>query len=254
MVAMLAFAGMATVVSTAAAQRSEIAAIARTGTITLTGIVLDPSGGALRDVEVSQLENGKAARVVRTGPDGFFEMRQLPKGPVDFAFKRIGFKLRLITLDVEPGADALTIKLEPAATQLDTMMVMATKPVPAKLRGFYARAKVGIGAFLDSAALNKYQTPHLTKILTRVPGVYSHAPASRYNRTGTKEVLVMNGDSGSPCMPTITIDGVRWTGYLDDDVPVDHVAAVEVYNHSVDVPPELVSNPRGCGAIAVWTR
>lgn len=248
---MLALAGLATRVSSQ--QAPATVGLARSGALSVSGVVLDPSGNAVADVAVSQVEHGQAVHTVRTGADGFFELNRLPRGAVDVEFRKIGFKLRTMTIDVQSGTDPLQLVLAPAVTHLDTMIVLAEHHVPSRLVGFYSRAKEGFGTFFDETAINKYGVTEMTKVLTRARGVFTH-----YQRTsfGAGDFVYMMGGAGAPCPPTFMIDGVRLRPpvLIDREVPLNNVAAVEVYSHPSEVPVELVPNPGSCGVVAIWTK
>ena len=162
---MLALAGVATRVSSQ--QPTSILGVARSGALSLSGVVPDPSGNAIANVAVSQIEKGQAAHTTRAGADGFFELDRLPRGAVDLEFRRIGFKLRTMTIDVQQGTDPLQLVLEAAVTHLDTMIVLAEHHVPSRLVGFYSRAKEGFGTFFDETAINKYGVAVPTDVRAR---------------------------------------------------------------------------------------
>jgi hypothetical protein len=214
------------IVATAAAAPVGFAAAQATrldGPAVLAGIVLDDVGSPVAGADVQMLDGGRTARLVRTDVDGTFRFAGLPTGPVDFAVRRIGYQLETFTLDLKAGegASPLFVHLVPAATRLDSMIVVADRPNIGPLAEFRERRLSGIGTFFDSTDIARYQPTHLAQVVARAPGA-SIWPGPR----GTNRVLV--DAAGTWRAPVLYLDGVASHLALDDLARTEYVRGVEV--------------------------
>ena len=81
----------------------------------VSGVVTDPSGGAVAGATVIARASSGAEQRTVTGPDGRFTIRPTTAGPVDLIVRAAGFtSIRQPIADGAPRAD-LSLRLEPAA-------------------------------------------------------------------------------------------------------------------------------------------
>lgn len=128
--------------------------------------------------------------------------------------------------------------------------------------GFESRRRVGMGAFFKVDDATSVRAQSLSDILAGMRGVF-------FEGVGRARVPMLRGFDRSRCSPNIFVDGMYFrTGSnsrdafsagsieeLDAMVPPSTIAAVEVYNNPVGIPPVFdLSAHTGCGTILVWTK
>jgi hypothetical protein len=130
--------------------------------------------------------------------------------------------------------------------------------------GFESRRRVGMGAFfkVDDATSSRAQS--LSDILAGMRGVF-------FEGNGRSRAPRLRGFIGARCVPNMFIDGMytKLTSTLERNAspdgltmedldamaPPSTIAAVEVYNNPVGIPPVFdLSGHTGCGTILVWTK
>ena len=138
----------------------------------------------------------------------------------------------------------------------------STAGVMGAYEGFESRRRVGMGAFfkVDEATSSRAQS--LSDILAGMRGVF-------FEGNGRARAPMLRGFDRARCWPNFFIDGMYFKmgsneresfgggsmQELDNMVPPSTVAAVEVYNNPIGIPPVFdLSAHTGCGTILVWTK
>lgn len=223
----------------------------RTGSVTVTGRVVDSNGNP---VPAARVYIPTAGDVTRTDANGDYTLTGVPDGPQTVVVRKRGFA---------PTRVEAKFSTKPADRERNTINVtLLTQPEAMNLASEQARdssalARVGFlqresttrnGYFLtpeDIAATRAVTTSDLFRqvpVLVEVPG-----------RTGN----VLRGVNG--CLATY-VDGVRWRsmfpGDLDTYIPVNDVVAAEVYPPG-QLPPPPFNQAGGrlnCTTLGIWTR
>lgn len=159
----------------------------------------------------------------------------------------------------------LDIVLDEEAVELAPIVIEGRASVwRTDLAGFYQRKGFygGFGRFFTEEDIGRLGSPSLRQLLAtagvteRCRGVWGCAPA----------VFLR----GRLCHVSVAVDGLPAWATDYDDIPIEEVAAVEVYRNPLWIPADLsglglIVGPSGmasssglapgsCGAVAIWTR
>jgi hypothetical protein len=213
--------------------------------VTIEGIVVDGAHDPIASAEVGLTLSGMKQVLVRSGSDGRFAFNDVPLGPGKLTVRRMGYRVRTITLDMfKVGAgEPLRVDLESLATDLDTVTVDA---MSGRMEEFYNhKNNSSFGYFIDQPEIKKRAPRFVSELFRTIPG--ARIQVSR--RIGN--TITLRG-----CQPRIWVDGVRTTDAEVDEVAnVDEVAALEVYPSWAGTPPQYMDREtRACGTIVIWSR
>ncbi len=208
----------------------------------VVGHVRDTTGAPIGLAQVSSV-----GRRTLTDSAGRFALEGLPVGDIVITFRRLGFEPHDSSMTLVAGVrDSLLVVLVALPVELEGVTSAASRLV---LLDFYRHKGTGGGRYLDREQIESYRATRTSDIMRRLPGI-SLIPdqSGRYS-------LRMRGSSGN-CPPDFWIDGVR-APYLNvDDLPLNDIEALEIYNGPAGLPPEYLNrfgNP-ACGAVVIWTR
>lgn len=206
-----------------------------------------------------------------TAADGTITIPALPVGPYALEMRKLGYRPGLVFVNVATGDSApVHVKLEDVSTRLATVVTTGQR-VPAKLLEFYTRMST------SPQARTSFITPD--EIKQRNPRVASDLLRDRGNRAWNCKdgalfvdgVYMRDFGVGQPRARSAAEVGQMTarqranmeTGSLAtafmDNIPVDHITAMEVYVGSSQIPAQFnVSHmfrnlPAGC-AIVLWTK
>jgi hypothetical protein len=214
----------------------------------LIGHVTDSSGAGLTGAEITMLKSERVHSI--TGDSGEFRIAGLPPGTVVFNVRRIGFEAATFTAVLKPGkTHRASFKLSATAQALPTVAVSDTAVQSHWLDAFQNRKSGARGTFITRNEIVKRGARVGSDILRAVPGVRVDIGRGMGSR-----VSMTRGSGARPCIPTMFVHGLPYSGTIDD-FNADDIEAVEVYVGISEIPPELDKNGKGiCGAIVVWTR
>jgi len=163
------------------------------------------------------------------------------EGP--FEIEAQGVRIVRINLDKAPvNIEGITVGVDPADFRLHST-------------GFYERLENEKGYFLTPEDIFR-STAFFTQELFRggLDGrTYVNPTEVPWNAAVRFRALM-----GGTCTPRVYVDGVfqyldeRYS--LDAAIPMDQIAAVEVYRGPFEQPPPRYHTTGGCGAILFWTR
>ncbi len=232
----------------------------------MRGKVVDSEGVRLPGVEVVLPEVGR--REV-TDSSGLYRITIVRKGRFEVLFRRVGYQpLRLLVSFTGDSGDAVVnVELSPEAVVLPEVEAKARGPeeVPVKLREWARRREFNVGGkFWDDSLLRTQEHRQLPEVLHTVPGV-------RIIRASGGRYLAIGGGRGSnavrrgmdrsippACYVEVYIDGARLSSagvpVNLDNIPVQQIAAMELYRSASEMPVEFNSPGASCGVLAIWTR
>lgn len=156
-----------------------------------------------------------------------------------------------VTLTLDQVVDVeLALPLRPF--ELDPLLVSVRPERRFLVRnGFYERSRSALGTFITPELMERWRPFFPTDMLRRIPGVrLTPDPRwpTRFSITFSRAGLFMNN-----CQPKIFLDGVMMYGLYINDLPVEDIAAMEVYKSGLQTPPQYASGGSACGAIVIWT-
>lgn len=251
------------------------------------GRVLDDGGQSVGAATVVlQDPGGRRVAATRTDDGGRFELRVPREGLYRLRAERIGYG-EVTSEPVQVGGRLsvdLELRLSVQAVALAPLLITAQQErarLPRLERvGFYRRQEQGMGEFFERGDIDRQRPVQMSVLVSQVPGVLIAS-------TGTfspGDVVMMRG---SPCLPSIWLDGrlarpgsrlenetARLTARLEppplsprgfgsrrpaptafDDLVTPHeVEAVEVYRGPSEVPAIFAGSGGSCGAVVVWTQ
>jgi hypothetical protein len=214
----------------------------------LIGRVTDSLGAGLAGAEIT-LFKSESIRAI-TGDSGEFRLTGLPAGTNVFNVRRLGYQPASFTAALKSGkTHRATFALSVSAQSLPLIAVSDTSRTH-WLDQFERRRSTSRGTFITRADILKRTARLGSDIVRTVPGV--RVIPGRMG--GLSQVYMNRGAGGRPCVPTMYVHNMPYSGVLDD-FSADDIEALEVYVGISEIPPELDKNGRGiCGVIVVWTR
>ena len=217
---------------------------------TLAGHVRDAGGLGISGAEVRVTGSELA---VTTDQKGAFRLRGVPSGAARLSARRLGYRPVMQDLPALNSASAdLIIVLDVAPVPLAQVTVSERRePFDPRLAGFRERMQKRSGHFITRDRIEDSNAPLFTDLLRGMPGL----TIGRFRGTNIPNSVRLRG---SPCAPTVFIDGFAASaGEFDVDViNLGTVEGVEIYNGTATAPAELMV-PGGadrCGVIAIWSR
>lgn len=199
----------------------------------------------------AQVNLSIAGRAATAGSSGAFALDSLPEGTHVLDLRAIGYAPIRVPVNLTAGAPVReTFGLTKITTIMDTVKVTAVRVYSgAQFAGFERRRRMGTGWFMGVEQLEAHAYTYPTDLVTMAPGVFVRG-------VGPDALILMRGNGGDLCIPTISVDGVRHVGDaldLQAIAPVSRIVGVEVYSRNAAIPVELPMAMNGCGVIAFWT-
>jgi hypothetical protein len=214
------------------------------GSAALSGIVRGPDAKPMSGAKIAVWGTGLEAT---SGADGRFSLSNLPAGTFSVEARKLGFEPKRVAVDLSDRAPAsVEIAFKERVNQLSRVVVRG-KPrarVP-DLDDFLRRSRTGMGHYITASDRILQNALTMTDAFRMTPGVHV-VPSGSFGN-----VILMRGN----CAPVVYLDGSKITdGYksLDDIIPPQQVAGIEMYSGLGEAPVQYESN--GCGVVLVWTK
>jgi len=234
------------------------------GAQTVRGRVIDArSNEAVRGARIALVAEADSTVASEMADDsGRFVLEAPAAGTFRLRVEHVGYT----TVTVGPVRVAnesftdVVLRIAPDAIPLDALTVEAESRVPWLERaGFYERQKLGLGTFIDRAAIDRRDPRRTSDLLRTIAGV-------RLTSTHAQGVDVLlraamtSSITTRTCRPPIFMDGITVSHQqgsiridLDAILPGD-IEAIEVYAGPAQVPPKYGGAHSACGVILFWTR
>lgn len=250
----------------------------------VNGVVFDsvgqrPLGGAVLYFQGRRDE-------IRTESDGRFHLAEVRPEDSVLVVRRIGYVPVRVSIAPDPATVAVDlglVRMRPVATRLDRIAVEAEEverfPL---LAGFYRRKQAGrVGFFATREEIDRTGARKVSEVLARAPRIEMDCPQATLgdDRCTTRSRRARNiirvpappqGGRRTPvplstvdeadtaeydlnldrCEMETWVDGIR-TSLKVDEIPLNSIAGIEVYNGLATTPPEFGAGR--CGVVAIWT-
>ncbi len=222
----------------------------QTGNAVLTGRVVNAAGQGVVGARVDVLGTPGATL---SKENGEFTLTGLPSGTQSVVVRQIGFapEERAVELSTR-GPARVEIAMTRPATMLSTVVVKADRDVGLERVGYAQRKKIGGGYHVDGDDIQKRAPTMLTDLFRTIPGlrVVPSGNGIDYRIESTRQA------TGS-CVK-YWVDGAPFEAVFPGDIdrllPINEIAAVEVYN-GVSVPPQFqMAGQSSCAAIVMWSK
>jgi carboxypeptidase family protein/TonB-dependent receptor-like protein len=215
----------------------------------IRGVVVDSAGKPVTEVALAIVA---IHQVTRTDDQGHFVLPAVPKGDVEISVRRIGYEPQLVRFAVSGGpADSIRVVIAELPEILDAVNVSAAeRHRRQRIEDFYWRRARGLGTYFTREEILKRRASVPSDILRTAKGV-------RFVRTPSGGGIRFNISSNprAACVPMMWIDGQRAPGMEIDEISLNDIEGIELYNGPSTTPAEFwqASNAQ-CGTIVVWTR
>lgn len=214
------------------------------GTARLNGVVRGADGRMVAGAKVLVWGTGLETT---SRSDGSFTLSGLPSGTFSVEARLLGFEPERKAVDLASAVPAsVNFTFSDRVRQLSRVVVVGKASRGARdIDDFVRRSRSGMGHYITAADPLLANAMEVTDALRMTPGVRV-APSGSFGHA----ILLRGG-----CVPTVYVDGMEMVdGYttLDDVVPPQDVAGIEVYTGLGEAPPQYLSN--GCGVILVWSK
>ncbi len=214
------------------------------GSAMLSGLIHGPDGKPMSGAKIVVWGTGLQAT---SRADGRFTLGGLPAGTFSAEARMLGFEPKRVAVDLSAKTPvSVDITFNERVQELSRVVIMGKAPRNSPdIDGFLKRARTGMGHYITAADYPLKTALALSDALRMTPGVQV-VPSGSFGH-----VILLRGR----CVPMVYVDGVQATdGYktLDDIIPPQQVAGIEVYAGLGEAPAQYQSN--GCGVILVWTK
>jgi hypothetical protein len=194
----------------------------------------------------------------RTTWDGQAIFNGLSEGTYKVEVRALGFAPSDVDLIVKGDTAGVFFELERVATRLDTVRILAPE-IPARLREYETRRKMGLGRFLVDSVLASEKDHELAIVLaTRFPSLALSAPdvsSPTHHRLVSRRAagaLPHGGGFRLSCGVDVYLDGTLFRDDIDILHPSDLIG-VEFYQMEV-APPQYRRGTGSCEVLLLWTR
>ncbi len=149
----------------------------------------------------------------------------------------------------EGGEISVEFRIPVEALPLEGILVETSRMAEQlELNGFTRRVQEGLGLFMTPADIEESYAMRTSDLFVGMLNV---------RLAGNGDRLMIRGFGGY-CPPKIWVDGLPQIGVgqsLEDIVPLEAVAAVEVYRRASELPLQYGgANNTGCGVVLFWTK
>jgi len=213
------------------------------------GVVVDSSGKPVSEVALGIVELHQATR---SDEQGHFVLPSVPKGEVNISVRRIGYEPLVVQFVVSGGpADSIRVVIAALPDVLEAVRVSAEeRRRRQRIEDFYWRRARGIGTYVTREEILARRASVPTDVLRTAKGVRVVRTTTGFGIRFSSAANMRGG-----CMPMMWIDGQRAPGMEIDEIPLNDVEGIELYNGASTTPAEFAqANSAQCGTIVVWTR
>ena len=212
----------------------------------IVGRVMEGSiGRGLTDVEITLLRPPQVGTL--SDGQGRFEMAGVAPGLVELRFVHLGYAPRTATLIVQPGQSVeILAAMSTQPIELEAIEV-TVRSTYLERNGFYDRGIFAAGTQFTREDLAETDPLLVSHIFRRVPGVivsYESGDARPVSRRSSSF-------TAGNCELSVYLDGMLMRDWDMDDLRVEWVEAIEVYN-GLNTPGQYAREP--CGVVLIWTR
>jgi hypothetical protein len=223
-------------------------------------VVAESSGNPIAQATVAVIADGRTIGGSLTDQQGAFSIRMREAGTYTIRVTAQGYSTAVVnnvSIDRDETRELADFRLRPNPIALEAIIVEADR---GRLRGedkVRLRQALGLGTFFSGRALEQIRPRSLTEYLARETDLQVH-----YDRWGFPYLW-------SPIGPhhCLVVQVNHWPlstqGYRSlDEIRLDRIAAIEIYNTVSEVPPEpdlikYTREPRlypgqECGLVNVW--
>ena len=221
---------------------------ARTQETTVRGIVVDSDGVAIPNAAVAIVS---LHRATRTDTAGRFNFTKILSAEIVISARRLGYAPD--SAHVLLGAlasDPIRITLAELPEVMSTMNVSASeRHRRQRIEDFYWRRARGLGKYFTREEILARRASVPSDVLRTAPGIVAVR-----TRSGTG-IRFTSAANTRGCVPMMWIDGERAPGMEIDEIPLDDIEGIELYNGPSTTPAEFwQAAVTQCGTIVVWTR
>jgi hypothetical protein len=225
----------------------------------LGGRVLTEAGSPLGGARVAVLDAGLE---VVSEADGRFALDSLPAGSHMVQTLAVGYAPVEVPVRLAQRKPAtVVIVLNERVAELPAVNVREREVRRGKLARFYERMRdaekgINYGHFFTEEDIERRRAHLITQMFEGLPAVrVLREPGNPdYRRS---YIAGLNG-----CPMTVYLDDIRILptlgghrpGVINDVVPPNHVAAIEIYPRPVSAPPRYQSLNGTCGVVVIWTK
>ena len=204
-----------------------------------------------------------STRAVTTDSAGRYNFRDLPRGVITLITRAVGFAPDTFRAEVfEDESVSRDVILKPSVTTLGEVRVNEAAPVAAKLTGFDERRRARVGGhFIDSTVLAKWENRKAGDLLSTVSGVDVQRQRGAAYLTGSRAAPSLRSGGSArpvPCFMDVYLDGapvaLANTMFDINSIGLNHVAAIEVYSSTANIPAQYNRTSAGCGVVLLWTK
>jgi carboxypeptidase-like protein len=242
-------------------------------------------------VQGAEATIAKLGRSATSDSSGRFRFRDMPSGEHVLVLRAVGFKSESskVFIDRDEVVSAQVV-MRRTTTDLPERVVTAPDATPpAKLVEFMERQKTGVGHFITREQLARAEggVRRTGDVIATIPGVVVRRGSNkiwiasgRTKSTGCAfpdPKLAAAQDCGSPqrldradsmagarpaCFMDVYVDGALvfdsrnpQFGLFDaNSIPPEHIAGIEVYSSTAQIPAKYNRTSAGCGVLLIWTR
>ena len=215
----------------------------------LRGIVLDSSRAPISEATVAVVEVHQATR---SDERGRFTLGKLPRGTVELSVRRLGYEPRTVRTVLSGSDDSISIVLNELPEVMSAVAVSAVERHRRQgIEDFFYRRARGLGVFFTHEEILKQRASTPSDLMRNTPGIrFIRVPSGKGVRFSTITTL-----RRVDCVPDLFLDGQRAPGMELDDVALNDIEAIEVYERISTLPAQFApGNRTPCGAIVIWTR
>ncbi len=222
------------------------------GDASLTGMVRDSTGRAVRDARIVVSGMGGEWRADSSGK---FVAHGVPAGAHVVTVSSLGFVRERRLMDIAPGDSAtLDLSMTHLMTKLATVTIEERRKFDAVRADLEHRRKLGFGYRADSAEIAKL--PGVGEAFN-FPGVHTKVIGGQFQiyMNGTYTLTSKKGAGlAMTCNPTIWIDGFIVDITAANNLTKDEIGVIEAFTSAASAPSQYAGTRTNCGVVLIWRK